>query len=722
MAPAPPRTSGDEPRGNIERDRTRFVGREEDLSALTQAVAASRLVTVLGPPGTGKTRLARELCERRTRQPGGEVPAGTGGSGGSTWFCDLTEATDAEDICAAVARALGVSLTRAGTTADAVSRLGHVLDAHGALLLVVDNFEQVVRWAGTTVGAWLRRAEAARFLVTSRQRLGLPGEVLFDLGPLSLPRQGDRAEASEAVQLFVDRARAVRRDWSPAGDMAAVVALVENLDGLPLAIELAAARMRLLSPAQILANMPRRFQLLKGSPERGRARHSTLWNALEWSWGLLEPWEQSALAQCSVFRGGFDLESAEAVVDLSAYAEAPWTLDVLQALRDKSLLTTEAGSAAGVETRLGLYASVRAYAADKLVALGLEDAAVARHAAHYLARGRALAAAIAASNARDGGQGGGEAPGAAHAEAAAALARLVPEVENLLAVFRRAVEQSARTGSFRVGMVGPALPPPRANRALAAALVLSAALARVGPFGLCLSVLDSAVACASVLPGAGEPASDLPPAGVDAHLFARVLAARAAMKTLAGRDSDGAADVARAQRVAASVGDAALAAEVSSRHPALSGARPESHPPAGASAPPSRAGGPSSAASSDRSPVSGDAGAASSDRGGALIVSGSGRWFQREGGERVSLQRRRALHLVVKALADTRGAHPGRALTVPELVEHGWPGEKVQAEAGADRVYMALSTLRKMGLRGVIISRDDGYLLDPRVELRREPD
>jgi predicted ATPase len=718
MAPAPPRTSGDEPRGNIERDRTRFVGREEDLSALAQAVDGSRLVTVLGPPGTGKTRLARELCERRTRRPAGEAVPATAASSGSTWFCDLTEATDAEDICAAVARALGVSLTRAGTTADAVSRLGHVLDAHAELLLVVDNFEQVVRWAGTTVGAWLRRAEAARFLVTSRQRLGLPGEVLFDLGPLSLPGQGGLAEASEAVQLFVDRARAVRRDWSPAADMAAVVALVENLDGLPLAIELAAARMRLLSPAQILANMPRRFQLLKGAPERGRARHSTLWNALEWSWGLLEPWEQSALAQCSVFRGGFDLESAEAVVDLSAHAEAPWTLDVLQALRDKSLLTTEAGSMAGVETRLGLYASVRAYAADKLVALGLEDAAVARHAAHYLARGRALAAAIVSS-------AGGDAcdvPGAAHAEAAAALARLVPEVENLLAVFRRAVEQSARTGSFRVGMVGPALPPPRANRALAAALVLSAALTRVGPFGLCLSVLDSAVACASVLPGAGEPASDLPPAGVDAHLFARVLAARAAMRTLAGRDADGAADVARAQRVAASIGDAALSAEVSLPHPALTGARPESRPPAGASAPPSRASGPPSAASSDRSPVSGEAGAASSDRGGALIVSDTGRWFQREGGERVSLQRRRALHLVVKALADTRGAHPGRALTVPELVEHGWPGEKVQAEAGADRVYMALSTLRKMGLRGVIISRDDGYLLDPRVELRREPD
>jgi predicted ATPase/Tfp pilus assembly protein PilF len=956
----PPRTDSHEaPTGravrltNLEPHATRFVGREADLSALATSVANHRLVTVLGPPGTGKTRVARELAGRQLAQ---------GAAEGGVWFCDLTEATDADGICAAVARALGVSLTSAGSTKDTIIRLGHVLDARGELLLVLDNFEQVVKHAAATVGHWLGRTELARFLVASRQRLGVPGETLFDLGPLSLPSEGGRPEDSEAVQLFVDRARAVRRELVLGErDAQDVATLVRHLDGLPLAIELAAARMRVMSPAQILANLPRRFQLLSADRPGAGARQATLWSALEWSWDLLTECEQRALAQCSVFRGGFALEAAEEVLDLSSQPDAPWTLDVLQSLRDKSLLWTETLPAS--ETRFALYASVRAYAADKLTELDLETQTLQRHAAHYLKLGRSLVREL------DG------------ARAGEAVERLRLELENLQAVFRRAVEDSARTGRFQVGSQGPVLPPARATQALQAALVMAALLSLEGPFGLCLSLLDTAIAAAAVIPRPGAPAPPPVPEGIDPALYARALEARGMVKRLLGRTAESLDDCERARAVAEGIGPGKVLAGVLGTigwivlmqgrpeiareryHKALelhrqsgdrlneartlsavgdtcfwfpdarpflqealriqrdigdrrgeaftrcklavvelqegrhseaqaegeealemarsirdrrceavtlgtlalldhdrgrldeaeegfertlaihrdidnrwfegiylgySGAlsfeqgrleqararleratrqhrdvgwttyegitlaclgavrfwlghedaarsaldeadarltpvaRPELTAAAriarghlevvrapdaarklldetatvaarsfdvrfarrmlamvlerGATAFGSTPAPPPAAARREGAP------AAQAVARPALVVCESGRWFQPPRGERVSLQRRRALHLIVKALADVRVSGPGTALSVDELLGHGWPGEKVHPEAGADRVYMALSTLRKLGLREVLLSRDDGYLLDPKVSIERAPE
>src|SRR6185295_17862639 len=171
--------------------------------------------------------------------------------------------------------------------------LGHAIAGRGRCLVILDNFEQVVAHAPATVGRWLDRAASAAFLVTSREQLHLPGEVLFPIEPLPLER--------DAIELFAARARAQRPDFVVDDDNRAAVAdVVRLVEGLPLAIELAAARTRILSPAQLVERMRDRFRLLVGA-HGAVARQATLRAAIDWSWDLLAPWEQKALAQCSVF-------------------------------------------------------------------------------------------------------------------------------------------------------------------------------------------------------------------------------------------------------------------------------------------------------------------------------------------------------------------------------------------------------------------------------------
>ena len=343
-----------EVRHNLSAERDAFVGRTAELRALAARLdAGTRLLSVLGPGGTGKTRLVRRYGLSWL----GDWPGGV-------YFCDLSDARSHDGIFFAVAVALDVPLGKD----DPGVQLGHAIDGRGRCLIILDNFEQILEHAPATVGRWLDRAADATFVVTSRERLHLPGEEIFPIEPLPLEM--------DAIDLFAARARAQRPDFVLGeANRAAVAEVVRLLDGLPLAIELAAARVRVLSPAQLVERMRDRFRLLAGA-RGGAARQATLRAAIDWSWDLLTPWEQAALAQCSVFEGGFTLEAAEAVLDLSRWSKAPPAMDAVQALVDKSLLRTWVPAGQGRydlgEPYFGMYLSIHEYAAEKLEASGRE--------------------------------------------------------------------------------------------------------------------------------------------------------------------------------------------------------------------------------------------------------------------------------------------------------------------------------------------------------------
>ena len=320
-------------------ERDAFVGRADALRALAGHFdAGARLVTLLGMGGIGKTRLA----QRYAREWLGEFAGGA-------WFCDLSAARSADGIVHAVAKGLDVPLGRA----DPVQQLGAAMAGRGPCLVILDNFEQVARHAEDTLGVWLQRAPQASFIATSREVLGIVGEQVLALAPL---------ENAEAVAMFRLRVRAVGVDAAfSSDDEAALVPLMELLDRLPLAIELAAARARLMPPLTLLQRMGDRFKLLATRSGR-RDRQATMRGALDWSWALLSTVEQSALAQLSVFEGGFTLDAAEAVVDLSAYRSAPEVVNVVQALVEKSLVR------AAEAQRFDLLGTVHDYAAEQLLA------------------------------------------------------------------------------------------------------------------------------------------------------------------------------------------------------------------------------------------------------------------------------------------------------------------------------------------------------------------
>jgi len=393
-------------RHNLPRERDPFVGRTADLAAVAARLdAGTRLLTILGPGGTGKTRLVRRYGWTRL----GEWPGGI-------YFCDLSEARTLEGIFFIVALALDVPLGKG----DPGVQLGHAIATRGRCLVILDNCEQLVGHAAACVGRWLDRAASAAFLVTSRERLHLAGESVLPLEPLVVDGEG--------VELFALRARAQRGDFAltPA-NRAIVRRIVALLDGLPLAIELAAARIRVLSPAQLLERLSDRFAVLAGTRDAAD-RRATLKSAIDWSWNLLVPWEQAALAQCSVFDGGFTLDAAEAVLDVSAFADAPAIVDVVEMLVDKSLLRTwvpvDQARHDIDELYFGMYLTIHDYAAEKLAASGDDAvrAAEERHGAHFAGFGSD--AALAALYRRGG-----------------ALRRrlLILELDNLGAACRRAV-------------------------------------------------------------------------------------------------------------------------------------------------------------------------------------------------------------------------------------------------------------------------------------------
>jgi predicted ATPase/class 3 adenylate cyclase/Tfp pilus assembly protein PilF len=318
-------------------ERDDFVGRRDALAELSRRFRdGARLISVLGIGGTGKTRLITRFGWTSL----GDFPGGA-------WFCDLSQARNLDGIVQGVAQGLGLPPGKD----DPVTQIGQAIAGRGQCLVILDNFEQVARHAEESLGRWLNRARDARFLVTTREVLGLAGEEVLALAPLP---------AADAVALFLRRAEAAKPAFRPgAEDQAAIAPLVKLLEGLPLAIELAAARVRVMPPRALLARMSERFKLLASAGGRVD-RQATLRAVFDWSWDLLSLPEKAALAQLSVFEGGFTLESVEAILDLSAHDDAPWPMDALQSLVHKSFVRQV------TDDRFDLLVSVQEYAAEHL--------------------------------------------------------------------------------------------------------------------------------------------------------------------------------------------------------------------------------------------------------------------------------------------------------------------------------------------------------------------
>lgn len=350
-----------------------FVGRAAELRVLEPLVAGHRLVTLTGPGGCGKTRLALELMRRQR------------GAGEAPLFVDLSAARDQAAVETAVQRALGVHDSPGRVARETI--LFHL--GPRTRMLVFDNCEQVVEAVADLVGAVLQACPGVRILATSREALRIPAELTWRVPPLSLPVEDGAAAATktDGVRLFVERARQRLPGFGLTAESAhAVVAICRSLDGLPLGIELAASQVNSL-PLEELARRAATGVVGATGHRRGApARHRSLRYALDWSYALLDDSERAGLRSLAVFAGGFDLDAAEAVCGGAA--------QVVQRLVETSLLAFDAG-------RYRLLATVRAFAQERLTEAGELEAVRLRHAKHYLALGVPSGPAdVAASEAR----------------------------------------------------------------------------------------------------------------------------------------------------------------------------------------------------------------------------------------------------------------------------------------------------------------------------------
>jgi len=334
---------------------TRFIGREAELAAAAALLAEARLLTLTGPGGAGKSRLALHLASKLGKQ----FPDGG-------WFIDLSPLSDGEFVWDQVATALGVTST--GSRTALADMVGRYLAPRRALL-VLDNCEHLVQSAAEVAAELLAGTPEIKMIATSREPLGVGGEVTWSVPPMS---DGD------GFELFGDRARQARPHFSlREADVRAVRSICRRLDGLPLAIELAAARTRAFGPADIAAALQDRLELLPVGPRTAPARQATLQASFDWSYELLSDAERSLLCQCSVFAGGFDLEAVMAVCPAAS-------LEVLAALVDRSLLLVQDDPEQG-GPRYRMLEPIRQFASKRLVEAEEVGIIRTRHRDHYLA-------------------------------------------------------------------------------------------------------------------------------------------------------------------------------------------------------------------------------------------------------------------------------------------------------------------------------------------------
>ena len=365
--------AGPAARDNLPAPVTSFVGRRAELRTATDLLRTSRLVTLTGAGGCGKTRLALE------------VAAGLAGSfADGVWLTELEAVSDPAVVPGTLAAVLGIgdggSLGVSGETARPIA--GKITDylREKELLVVLDNCEHLIEACARLTDLVLTAAPGVRFLATSRERLDVAGEALLPVLPLGVPGPHDDTPAllaeSDATRLFTDRAVAVQPAFRLDADNAPAVARIcRLLDGIPLALELAAARVRIIPPREIAARLGDRFSLLTSGNRSALARHQTLRAAIDWSYELLAGPERELFARLSVFAGGFTLEAAEEVC-----GESTAVLDLLSRLVDQSLVIPDGGG----QARFRMLETLRRYADERLAASGEAETLRRRHAECFL--------------------------------------------------------------------------------------------------------------------------------------------------------------------------------------------------------------------------------------------------------------------------------------------------------------------------------------------------
>ncbi|HVV11271.1 ATP-binding protein [Amycolatopsis sp.] len=357
----------------LDNDLTSFVGRRKEIAALKTVISSSRLVTLTGVGGVGKTRLARRV--------GREL---TAGFPHGVWFVDLARAAEPGLVANVVAEALGVPDQSALSPESALVEFL----AERKLLLILDNCEHLLQACAALVATVLRAADGVVVLATSRESLGVLGEHSWPVPPLSMPdlanvapSKGGYVYGYEALELLEERARAVRPDFTLGPASRPVAAqLCQRLDGLPLAIELAAVRLRAMSLEQIVSRLEDRYRLLCTGNRGGPARHQTLRGAVDWSFDLCSESEKALWARLSVFAGAFALVDAEVVCADESIAREE-IFEVLSSLVEKSIVLREGTDE---HPRYRLLETIKAYGHERLVADGAAVAASRRHRDYYL--------------------------------------------------------------------------------------------------------------------------------------------------------------------------------------------------------------------------------------------------------------------------------------------------------------------------------------------------